>query len=469
MKDDVREALARFALEKLGDALVVLGEGGRVLEANRGARAVDLDLAALFERRGADGRLTRFFEELESTREATALVTSPRGVPYRLEGTRVDALAVVAIRDLSDERRHDEELEKMRFRASLGVAAATVVHDFNNLLTPILIMSSRLARELEVGSRSTMASMIHTSASLATALARDLLALAKPRTPVVQPLGVNDTVLELAPLLERLLGEDVRLILALDPDAGDAMLDRKRLEHALLNLVVNARDALPDGGEITIRTRAVHDELRPRVLLAVSDTGVGMTSDVRARAFDGFFTTKAELGGVGLGLTSVRHFAADSGADITIDSEPQKGTTVMMLFDRLAHGAGAPPLPTPDLARGGAGETVLVADRDDSVRKAVQVALEGAGYQVVLAATQESAEDRACEERVRVAILDDRLMGRDADAFLCRLRESRPDLRVVVMCDVAADEAAAGATMLLRKAFSDQDLFRTLRRALDGA
>src|SRR6185369_16494016 len=123
--------------------------------------------------------------------------------------------------------------------------------------TPILIMSSRLARDLEEGSKASMASVIHTGATLAAALTRDVLGLASPRVPLVERVNVNEAVLEIRTLIERLLGRDIDLVLALDDSVSDVMIDRKRLEHALLNLVINARDALPEGGRVTISSGLV--------------------------------------------------------------------------------------------------------------------------------------------------------------------------------------------------------------------
>lgn len=313
-----------------------------------------------------------------------------------------------------------------------------------------------------------MATIIQTSASLAAALARDVLALARPRAPMVQRSRVNDSVIEIRPLLERLLGEDITLVVDLAPEAGEAMVDPKRLEHALLNLVVNSRDALPDGGRITISTRATEDRGRPSVVLAVADTGGGMASVVRERAFESFFTTKAESGGLGLGLSSVQRFAAESRADVAIDSELHRGTTVSIRLDRLpvSNEGEEPRAPGPAAEVGGDGEVILVADPDEHVREAIRLVLDHERYRVVLAATQESALERAAAEPVRVAIIDDRLLRSDPRTFFHRLRALRSDVRLIVMSDATSREGAPMAVTLLAKAFSGEDLLKSVRRAL---
>lgn len=467
---DHRAALLRFVLERHRDAVVVLSPDGRVVESNGSARDLEPEISSLFERPDADARFAGFLDELRAAGEAYTLVAAREGRVYRLEGAAVDGWYVVVAREVSEEQLRDAELQQLRSRASLGLVAASLVHDLNNLLTPILIMSSRLAREVEPGSRANMASVIHTGAALAAGLTREVLALARPRAPMIERVSVNETIVGLRPLVERLLGSDVELVVDLDDGAGDARLDRKRLEHALLNLVVNARDALPQGGRVTVTSRLVHHDGRARIAIAVADTGIGMTKDVRTHAFDSFFTTKSESGGLGLGLTSVHRFARESGGDVAIDSEPMNGTTVRIFLEQ--EPADEPPRDSGPQAggSGGRGEVVLVADRDERVRESVQIALESEGYRVLSAGTQEGALEIAATNAIHVAIVEDRLMRRDPRGFFHRLRALRPNHRLVFMTEGSLGSAVAeGAITVLPKAFSEEDLLRAVRRALDGA
>ena len=469
MERDHRAALLRYVLERQREAVVVLSPNGRVVESNASAQGLDAEITRLFERPEADARFAGFLDDLRASGEGYTLVAARAGRVYRLEGSAVDGWYVIAAREVSEEKLRDAELQQLRSRASLGLVAASLVHDLNNLLTPILITSSRLARELDGDSRANMASVIHTGAALAAGLTREVLALARPRVPMVERVTVNDAVLELKPLIERLLGPDVELVLDLDDATGDAHLDRKRLEHALLNLVVNARDALPQGGRVSISSRPIDHEGRPRLVLAVADTGLGMTHDVRTQAFDSFFTTKADAGGLGLGLTSVQRFARESGGDVLIDSEPSRGTTVRIFLERQPSDGPAPRARAARDAAPGRGEVVLVADRDERVRASIALALESEGYRVVTAGTPEGAIEIAAANALDVAIVEDRLTRRDPRGFFQRLRALHPHHRLVFMTESSiASCVPDGVLTVLPKAFSEEELLRAVRRALDG-
>jgi two-component system, cell cycle sensor histidine kinase and response regulator CckA len=443
---------------------VVLEREGRVALQNRASRTLGLDVEALFSV-GVDARVGGFLDDVRASGKSYTLVAADGGTVYRLEGSALDDFLVVVIVDVSEQGQADEELRQLRSRASLGIVAATLVHDFNNLLTPILVTSSRLVRELEEGTKKTMATLIHTSASLAAALTRDVLALARPRTPIVERATVNDTVLQIVPLAERLLGGETQLVLELDDDAGDAMLDRRRLEHALLNLIVNARDAMPEGGRLTITTRRLGDE----VAVMVTDTGAGMTKDVREHAFDSFFTTKADSGGIGLGLTSVQRFAIESGGQVTLHTAEGVGTTVEIRLRRVCVDAAPSAPSTREVVCHGEGELILVADRDERVRRSIQLALEAEGYAVVEGASQDAVLETAAAHPVRVAILDEALLRRDPRGFVRRLLAVRPCLPLVFMTETSAEWPSGVAITVLSKAFTDSDLLRAVRQALDAS
>jgi anti-sigma regulatory factor (Ser/Thr protein kinase) len=369
----------------------------------------------------------------------------------------------------TDDERLAEEIHLLRSRAALGLMTADLMHDMNNLLTPILLTSSHLASDLPEGRSRKMAELLHTSANLAASLTRNVLALARPRPPLVERVNITDAVREIAPLFERLLRDNMELQLSLDDTCESAMLDRSRLQHALLNLVANARDALPRGGTVTIATRLIQRDGRARIMLTVSDTGIGMPPDVRRNAFCGFFTTKGDSGGLGLGLSSVQRFVAESGGEVTLQSEPMRGTTVTMVFDRAAPATALRAPVVRGTAVSGQGKVILVAARDAGVRNAVQLALDADGYIAFAAGTEEETLDHADAYPVDVAILDDRLVV-DGPHLIPHLRRARPDIRLVFMSD--RDRASSFHDLLctvLYKAFSKEDLRRAIRDVLDGS
>ena len=366
-------------------------------------------------------------------------------------------------------RELEEELAQLRSGASLALVAASLVHDFNNLLTPVLILSSRLVAMLdEEGEAKMLATEIQAASTLAASLMRDVLSLARPRAAAaVESVDVNDVIVERRRLIERLVGDQVEVVLDLCWDLGEVRVDRRRLEYALLNLVANARDAMHDGGTLTISTRDDASEGGARrTVLAVADTGVGMSEDVRRRAFDGFFTTKSAAGGLGIGLATVQRFAREFGGQATLDSAPAKGTRAAIhLPAEAVSGAAVRPPAMPTVA--GAGRRVLVADADERVRRAVKIALEARGFDVELAATAEAAIEVAAAAPIHVALVDTRLPCRDPRTFLHRVKVGSPDVRFVFLADAADDERTAELrASVLPKAFSEPDLLRAVDEAI---
>ncbi len=228
-----------------------------------------------------------------------------------------------------------EELPQLQSGAPLALELAMLLHDFNNILAPLLLLSGRLTNEVEEGSlASLLAGEIHSTATLGASLVRDALnrTRTRTRTQVTEPVDVNLLVTERLALIGRVLGARVAIETVLAENAGEVLADRTRLEHALLNLVANARDAMRDGGQLTLATRLVARRGRAFVALSIRDSGVGMTSEVRRRAFDAFFTTKEDSGARGIGLASVQRFADETGGHVTLESEPMQGTTATLFL-----------------------------------------------------------------------------------------------------------------------------------------
>jgi signal transduction histidine kinase/CheY-like chemotaxis protein len=463
MESQLSTALVRFVLDNQHDPMVVLDEHMHVVEWNEAALHPEVDLVGVIEASATDGgdaRICSFVEELRASRKSQTLLASPSGRVFRLEGTSLERLTLVRARELSERRDVD---------AWLGPVAASLIHDLNNVLTPIVLASGRLVRELDAkGETTTMvAREIQKGATLAVSLARDVLALARPRIPVREHVDIGEAMVDLQHLIRRMVGENVEIVLALADVDTVAYIDRRRLEHAVLNLVVNARDALRPGGRVTITTSIVERDGKPNVALAISDTGVGMTEDVRRQALDDFFTTKAASGGVGLGLAGVRRFVEESGGSVEIDSIAGDGTTVTMFLPCVRAERVPPPAATDGE---GHGELVLVADQDERTRDSIKASLEAHGYAAVSTATQDGALEAAGTFSVRVAVLDTTLVRHGPATFLHRLRALAPSIKFVLLSEASAEDHDAGSrVVVLPKPFGEEELVRAVRHTLDSA
>jgi signal transduction histidine kinase len=299
-------------------------------------------------------------------------------------------------------QKEQERLQQQFFQAqkmeSVGRLAAGVAHDFNNLLTVIggfteLLLARFPAEDPAHG----QLEQVLAAAQRAAGLTRQLLAFSRQQVVVPRVLEVNQVVRDLAKMLVRLLGEDVELVTRLAPGVHPICADPGQLEMVLMNLAVNARDAMPEGGRLVLETANVsldeayarsHPDAQPgeHVVLTVSDTGCGMSEEVKAHCFEPFFTTK-ELGkGTGLGLATVYGIVRQCGGHITVDSQPGQGTTFRLYFPATA--SSAPVLPSRAVRvapRPGGGETILVVEDEEGLRRLIGPALEGVGYRVLLA------------------------------------------------------------------------------------
>ena len=333
--------LARFVMEHCSVPLVILDAAGRVVTSNLAAGADErCDLRELFAGMPEDVAATDFLEQLRAKGRATRALPAldELRAPLVLEGYALDDHFVVVARDQSARALLDE-LAQARRMETLGLMTARVAHDLNNLLTPILIICRELRTELdEQASSSLLARDVESAAARAVNLVGDLVGFARPRLPSTEVVSVSSVVSAMRPLMEVIMGKTVQLRLTLDERPTNVRVDRGRLEQALLNLVTNAVNAMPHGGELRITTanvitgqlgEAPHSRMA-YVVLVVSDSGIGMTDDVRTRAFDDFFTTRSGRGGTGLGLTSVRHFVEESNGLIALTSELGKGTSVVI-------------------------------------------------------------------------------------------------------------------------------------------
>jgi PAS domain S-box-containing protein len=357
-------------------------------------------------------------------------------------------------------RRTEEQLRQAQKMEAVGQLTGGIAHDFNNLLTGILgsldLMQKRIAQG-RVGDIERYAAMAKTSANRAAALTHRLLAFARRQPLDPKPVNVNQLVASMEELLRRTIGEQISLEIVAAGGLWATFCDPHQLESALLNLAINARDAMPEGGRLTIETANAHLDARytagvrdvtpgQYVALAVSDTGVGMPAAVRERAFDPFFTTKPIGQGTGLGLSMVYGFARQSEGHARIYSEPGQGTTVKLYLPRYGGAAAetvdAPAAETAQGAR--SGETVLVVEDETSVRELVVDVLNDLGYRALEAVDGPSSlQILRSSARIDLLVTDVGLPGMNGRQVADIAREHRPDLKVLFITGYAENAAMA--------------------------
>ena len=374
--------------------------------------------------------------------------------------------------DVSDRKQLEEQLRHAQKLDAVGRLAGGIAHDFNNLLTAISGYAEFLLVRLDEGDpRREDAVEIQRAADRATALTRQLLAFSRRQVLTPRALDLGEAVRGLDSLLGRLLGEHIALRTVTPEEETTIVADVSQVEQVLLNLALNARDAMPDGGALTIDVSHVKighgDERHPTLLpgayvsLAVSDTGTGIDAATRAHLFEPFFTTKEQGKGTGLGLATVYGIVLQSGGDVTVETEPGRGSTFTVL---LPEGAGA----TRAVGGGARGsETVLLVDDHELFRSLAREVLTGAGYHVLEA--EEPAEALQLADTagtVHVLVAEAALGGADLAA---RLEQRYPALAVVLTTDAAGVSGHVnGGRHALDKPYSPQSLMRTVREALDA-
>ncbi len=389
--------------------------------------------------------------------------------------------------DVTERKQLEEQFHQAQKMEAVGRLAGGVAHDFNNLLTAILGSADLVLDTLPTGApeRDEIAE-IRKATLRAADLTRQLLAFSRQQVIAPTVLNPNAVVADMDKLLRRLLGEDVELRTTLATDLATVKADQNQLEQVLLNLAVNARDAMPGGGKLTIETQNVEldqDYVRghlsaqpgPYVMLAVSDTGVGMDAATQARIFEPFFTTKEKGKGTGLGLATVYGIVKQSGGWIWVYSEPGRGTTFKVYLPRVAEAAApaAPTPPAPASVRGS--ETVLVVEDDELIRKLVQKVLKANGYTVLVAGSGGDAEQVAGQHQgpIHLLMTDVVLPGLNGREVARRLTAARAGIRVLYLSGYTDDAIVHHGVLepgvaFLQKPFAPTALSRKVREVLDS-
>ena len=361
---------------------------------------------------------------------------------------------LVLATDVTERRRLEEQLRQAHKMEAVGRLAGGVAHDFNNLLMAIMGFSELLLEKLPAGSEEREAAdAIHQAGTRAAGLTSQLLAFSRPRATQPEVLDLNELLGELAPTIERALGSRVAIDVRAGATSARVEADRAQLEQVVMSCVLNARDAMSDGGRLTIETvdvsgigaRAlggIPGDI-PHVMLSVSDTGVGMEPEVRDRAFDPFFTTKPAGGTTGLGLAMVYAAIQHAGGRVRLESAPGRGSTVRIFLPIAGTAADAAPSgpAAAAAARTESGATILLAEDEPAVRALVQHVLRNAGHTVLTAEDGTAALALASDHDGPIDLLltDIVMPGPSGIETARRIRAVRPGMRVLYMSGWASD------------------------------
>jgi hypothetical protein len=493
-------------LESAAQAIIGADRGGRIVLANRKTE----ELFGYSREELIGSRIEMLLPESRRSvheREREAYFARPRvrpmGVGMELAGRRKDAsefpvevslshidaqeglFAIAFVSDISQRKQLEEQLAHAQKMEAVGRLAGGVAHDFNNMLTVISGYNRMILDDLSpLDPLRANAEEILKAADRAAALTNQLLAFS--RRQIMHPcvLNVNAVIVNTEKMLRHVIGEDIHLMLNLARDAGNIRADPGHIEQAVVNLAVNARDAMPLGGQLAIETANVrldetyartHSGVQPGgfVMIAVSDSGHGMDAETRRRIFEPFFTTKESGKGTGLGLATVYGMVKQCGGDIWVYSEPGQGATFKLYFPRVADPAedAAAEVADPPVAVGG--ETILVVEDDQAVRELTVRTLQRIGYQVLTAASgAEALEVSKAHPGCIAVLLTDVVMPNMSGTQLAdRLLAARPAMKVLYLSGYTASTVVHHGVLdpgvdFLPKPFSREALARKIREIL---
>ncbi len=396
------------------------------------------------------------------------------------------AFALGVFEDVTERLRLEEQFRQAQKMEAVGRLAGGVAHDFNNILTVIQGYAELLKSSLPADdSRLEGAEQILKAAGRAASLTRQLLAFSRKQVLEPKVIRLDSVVAGTEKMLGRLIGEDVELVISLGTESGLVKADPGQIEQVLMNLAVNARDAMPDGGRLTIEVAnadldetSAHEPGHPEpgryVRLAISDTGVGMTVETLAHLFEPFFTTKGPGKGTGLGLATVYGIVKQSGGYVWASSAPGSGTTFRIHLPRI-EGEAVEIEPASAAEAPGGRETILVVEDDVAVRRIAVSVLASRGYMLLEAGSAAEGLDLAGRHAGRIDLLltDVIMPGMNGREMAERLVARRPELKVLFMSGYVDDAIVSRGFLnpgihLVKKPFAPASLAREVRRALDG-
>jgi PAS domain S-box-containing protein len=484
----------RQIFDHVSDSLFIADASGTIIDANPAACALSgrpleklrlLKMSEVLPENSLEGGLgistgaTR--RESDLFRRHDGKVLDVRSAAF------APGVLVYTVRDLTRQRELEDQLGQAQKMEAVGQLAGGVAHDFNNLLTVIMSYSSMLLTD--AGTNAEVRGDIQEisdAAGRAAALTRQLLAFSRKQVLQMRPVSANAVVTDVEKMLRRLIGEDISLTTNLDADLGMINADPGQLEQVLINLAVNARDAMPGGGALTITTdnADLFDEHGGRhlgaaagkyIMIAVTDTGTGMTKEVQQRLFEPFYTTKGVGKGTGLGLATVYGIVKQSGGDIYVYSELEHGTTFKVYFPRLTKVADVVMTTAEHRAvtpRGS--ETILLAEDDEALRTLGARVLGLLGYRVLVARTGKEALQIVADHTGPIDLIatDVVMPEMNGSQLVEKVLEARPGIRVLFMSGYTDDEVMRrgvidGQTAFLQKPFTPDLLAYKVREVLD--
>jgi signal transduction histidine kinase/ActR/RegA family two-component response regulator len=405
--------------------------------------------------------------------------------PVRMKAGEILGVGCL-VSEITERKQLEDQLRQSQKMEAVGQLAGGIAHDFNNLLTAITGYSTLGLRHIEENHRVTgYLEEIKKAGDRAANLTRQLLAFSRKQILQPIPLNLNDIVSDINKLLERLIGEDIELSVKLGSDLRRIKVDPGQIEQVLVNLAVNARDAMPRGGKLTIETTAVelsqeyadkHIGLQAGryLVLTVSDNGTGMDEKTKERIFEPFFTTKEKDKGTGLGLSTVYGIVKQSGAHISVYSEMGYGTTFKIYLPEHDAPETTEPAALP-IGNWGGSETVLLVEDEDAVRGLARQILEEEGYSVLEASRGEEALSlcAAYEQTIQLLLTDVVMPETSGKEVADRLRTLRPDIKVLFMSGYTDDAIVHHGVLdakvqFIQKPFTPIALAKKVREVIDS-
>jgi two-component system cell cycle sensor histidine kinase/response regulator CckA len=395
---------------------------------------------------------------------------------------------VIVNRDITERRRLEEQFRQAQKMEAVGRLSGGIAHDFNNLLGVIIGYSEILQEKLQPTNplRGSVDEILG-AGRRAASLTRQLLAFSRQQVLEPKVLNLNAVLKDMGNMLPRMIGEDIELSMVLGTALGRVKADQGQIEQIVMNLAVNARDAMPDGGKLFIETTNAEIDLTftkrysypvqqgSYVLLTVSDTGIGMDAAIQAHIFEPFFTTKEKGKGTGLGLATAYGIVKQSGGYIDVYSELGKGTTFKIYLPRVHDALDSQKPPESDLMKSRGNETILLAEDETSLRTLTRNLLELSGYTVLEA--NNGAEAMTISQQhsglVQLLLTDVVMPGMSGRVLAGQVTEQRPLIKVVYMSGytgqaVGAHVALEEGSFFLQKPFSRDGLVSKVRQALDS-